>query len=324
MPSLTDRRPPLPALVVGLAAVVAVMLLAFLTPAINSGASDLPLAVSAPPPALEQISGALEQINPGAFEITAVDGPESVTAAVEDRDAIGGLALGPDGVTVVTAGGAGAPYAAALRGIGGALEAQGQQVTYTDVAPLTAKDPFGVGLASLALPLIFGGLASGALFSQFVRSSAAKLAGVLGVSVLAGYTAALIVQTWFGAVEANYWLLGAVIALGIAAISATVLGLEAILGRAGIALAAVLLLFISNPLSGLTAGPDWLPAPWGAIGQFLPLGSASTALRSTAYFDGRGMTTALIVLAAWTVIGLALVFLTSGRRAQREPAPSPA
>ena len=48
------------------------------------------------------------------------------------------------------------------------------------------------------------------------------------------------------------------------------------------------MLFISNPISGLATGPQWLPHPWGTIGQFLPVGAAGTALRSVAYFDGRG------------------------------------
>lgn len=211
----------------------------------------------------------------------------------------------------------------ALRGLGGALEARGQSVNYTDVAPMTAEDPFGVGLASLALPLIFGGLASGALFSQVVRGRARRLLGVLAVSLVAGLTAAAIVQPWFGAVDANYWVLAGVIAFGIAAISATVLGLESILGLPGIALAGVLLLFISNPLSGLTAGPEWLPHPWGTIGQFLPLGAAATAIRSTAYFAGSGMTMALVVLACWTVAGLALMLLAGDRAAEETP-PAPA
>lgn len=300
------RRPPLAAIIIGLTVIMAAMLLAFITPAIHSGAKNLPLAVNAPPPALAQLSGMLDTVNPGAFDLIEVESAEAVTDKVSNREAIGGLVMGPDGVSIITASGAGGPYTVALNGLGAGMAAQGQEVTYTDVAPLPAKDPMGVGLTALMLPLIFGGMASGVLLARFVTSRGVRIAGVLATAVVAGYTAAAIVQLWFGATETNFWLLGAVIALGIAAISATVLGMEAVMGLAGVGLAAVVMLFISNPLSGMAAGPEFLPAPWGAIGQYLPMGAAASSLRSTAYFDGRGMVMPIIVLTVWTVAGLAL------------------
>ena len=81
--------------------------------------------------------------NPGAFETTVHPDADAVTAAIADRDAIGGISFTPDGVVVQTASAAGAPYAALLKTVGAGIQAQGQPVTYTDVAPLTADDPAG-------------------------------------------------------------------------------------------------------------------------------------------------------------------------------------
>ena len=105
-------------LVVGITAVIALMLLAFAAPAINSGANDLPLAVSGPGPAVTQVTGALSSNRPGAFDVTTYPTAADAARAIGDRDAIGGIAVAPTGITIQTAAGAGAPYAPLLRGIG--------------------------------------------------------------------------------------------------------------------------------------------------------------------------------------------------------------
>ena len=73
------------AAVVGVPIVIVLMLLAFLTPAINSGADDLPLAVAAPEAAKEQLSAALASAAPGAFDVIVVSDAQAVTEAVTER-----------------------------------------------------------------------------------------------------------------------------------------------------------------------------------------------------------------------------------------------
>lgn len=76
--------------VLGLAAIVTLMLLSFLGPVVNSGAKDLPLAVSGSDHAVSQLTQSMEHNKPGAFKIKHVDDAEQ---AVHDREAIGGIAL---------------------------------------------------------------------------------------------------------------------------------------------------------------------------------------------------------------------------------------
>lgn len=307
------RRKLGPTAITGLVStVIALMLLAFLTPNINSGLKDIPLAVSAPEPVKAAITQKIEKS--GAFTVVDASSPKDAEDKVKNRETVGAVAAGPEGVTITIASGAGAPYAAALNGMASQLTAEGQEVTVKDVAPMTTEDPQGVGLSSALLPLIFGGMASAALLATQLKSAGKRTLGAVGVAVLGGLVAAAILQPWFHAVEGNFLLLWTGLTLGILAISSTVLGLFSVMGFAGLGLGAVLMLFVSNPLSGLAAGPQWLPAGWGTFGQLMPIGAASTFLRSAAYFDGNGSGMALWVLIAWIVAGLTLTALGARRR----------
>ncbi len=83
--------------------------------------------------------------------------------------------------------------------------------------------------------------------------------------------------------------------------------LIALIGVGGLGLGVVLMIFIGNPFSGATSAPELLPAPVGAIGQWLPPGAGASLLRSTAYFGGHGAAGHLIVLLAWIAAGLAAI-----------------
>ena len=293
-------------LILGLSTILLLMLLSFVTPLLNSGAKDLPLAVGGPDMVTTKITQGLEAKSPDAFAITSYSTAEEAIEAVRNREAIGAITAGPDGITIVTASAAGTPYSTILKQIGEGLSQTGQPIHYTDVAPLTAKDPSGSAISMLALPMIFGGMSSAVAFSTvFKKSRHKQIIGAIGVAILGGLIASATLYFGFGAFEANFWPT-TVIMLGIAAISLTVLGLNSLLGFAGIGLGAVLMLFVANPLSGLATGAAWLPSPWGTLGQYLPLGAAGTAIRSSAFFDGAAMGQPVTVLVCWIVVGLGL------------------
>ncbi len=111
--------------------------------------------------------------------------------------------------------------------------------------------------------------------------------------------------------------------LGVLATSLVLLGLFAVAGRIAAGIGAAFLVLFAAPLSGLSSSPEWLPDPWGTIGQFLPAGANATLLRSTAYFDGSGGFQSVLVLGGWALLGLVLIgvgLLLQRRRAQA-PAP---
>ncbi|XVX20820.1 ABC transporter permease [Actinomycetota bacterium] len=317
------RRPgwgALVGLVLALTTVVTLMLLAFAGPSVNSGARDLPLAVSGPAPAVAKVTQALDAARPGAFEATTYASATEAADAIRHREAIGGISVGADGVTIQTASAAGAPYGQLLRTVGAGLQAQGQKVTYTDLAPYTAEDPAGAGLMALALPLAFGGMIPAVLLTRlFADSTTMRVIGAIAFSALAGLVATAILQYGFHSLDGSYLLTAAGASLGIAAISLTILGLESVLGYAGFALGALLIMFVSNPLSGMAAGPHWLPQPWGEMGQWLPLGAAGAVIRSAAFFDGNGAGRELLILGAWAAFGL-LLSLAGHHRGKSAPA----
>jgi hypothetical protein len=117
---------------------------------------------------------------------------------------------------------------------------------------------------------------------------------------------------------ANAGLLG----LTVLAVGSPVAGLTALLGRAGAALGAVLMILVGNPLSGISSAPELLPEPAGAIGQLLPPGAGGSLLRSTAFFDGAGATGPLTVLVVWVVLGLAAAW-AAVRRTPGSPVVAP-
>ncbi|WP_291478076.1 ABC transporter permease [Corynebacterium sp.] len=291
-------------IILGLTAAVTLMLLSFLAPSMNSGPDGIPVAVSAPDPVVAKLSA--------TADVTTYDDPSDARQAVLDRDAVGAVTVGPDGATVYTASGAGQPYTQVLTGI-----ADGMDATVEDVAPTTQDDPNAGGLNALALPLAFGGMVSAAVLSMTMKDRRLlRVLGSAGFSVAAGLAVGAVLQFGFGTFDGNYWETAAVLALGVAGTSLFVLGLEALLGVPGLAVGAVLTLFVSNPLSGIATGWQWLPSPWGAVGQYMPIGAAGNATRSVAFFDGAGMAHSVWVLVAWVAVGVALVGASAlrGRR----------
>lgn len=308
------RHRTLAGIVLGLATVIGLMVLAFATPTLNSGAEDLPLAVSGPEPAVAQFMSTLEARSPDTFDVTTFPSAQEAADSIREREAIGGIVVSESGVTIQTASGAGAPYVALLNGLGTQLATSGLHVTYSELAPTTADDPTGIGVSTLGLPLIFGGMATAAALLLVYRGSVtSRLVAAFTLAVLGGLLAAAILQFLFGSLDGSYWLTAAAVTAGMTAISFTVLGLGLLVGYPGLAAGAALMLVVANPLSGLASGPAWLPQPWGEIGQHLSVGAAGSAIRSAAYFDGGGSVDAWLGLATWALCGLALAWLGAAR-----------
>lgn len=295
----------------GVATLIAVVITAFAWPGVNTGPRELPVAVVAPPPVAEQVSGLIaERAGEGAVEIVAVGDRAAAERAILDREVYGALVLGPQGGEVLTASAA-SPAVAQLLGqlAAGVPEQAGGPATVTDLVPLPPEDPRGVGLASAVLPLVIAGIAGAAVAGLRVRGTGQQVTTVLTLAVSAGVVLTLVLQTWLGAIGGGFWVVAGVLALGIAAIGTTLLGMFRLLGHAGLGLGAATMILLGNPLSGATSAPEMLPAGWGQLGQLLPPGATGTALRSVAWFEGAGSGAAFTVLAVWLVVGLGLVLV---------------
>jgi hypothetical protein len=311
------RRRPSPAalalvIAVGVVGLQALLVPLFSAPAADLEPRDLPVIVAGPAPAADGLAGQLESARPGAFEITRHADAAAADQALRDRDAYAAFVVGPDGLTLHTAPAA-SPTVATLLTQASAQLNDGQPVRTVEVVALDPDDPRGTGFASGFLPLAITSLLAGIAIFLAVRGRGPRLAGLLGYAVLAGLGSAVVLQFWLGVIPGTYLVNAAAIGLFALAVAASVSGLAAVVGEAGVALGALVVFLIGNALSGINAAPQLLPQPWGEVGQWLPIGAGGTLLRSTAFFDGAGGTPAVWILAAYAIVGLVLVALGRAR-----------
>jgi hypothetical protein len=338
--------------------VVAIIVMAFVWPAATSQAQNLPVGISGPSDAVTAVEDVLAEQDPAPFVLEAVDDRDDAVSRVESRELYGAILLG-DEPEVLIATAAGPVAAQALRGVAMQLQSQideraktalseqlssimqalqsGQRpslpegvtpgaapqipkVTVTDVVPLTEGDPTGAGLAASVFPLVLAGMLGGILLTLRVQGVVRRLVGLLVFGVAAGALITLVMQTWFGLLPGDWLLNAAVIALGVSATSALIIGLAAVMGPAGIGVGVIITMFIANPIAGAAAPPQFLPEPWGAIGQFFVPGASATLLRSVTYFPDAATAVPWITLSAWLLGGVVLALVGHHRtRAELTP-----
>ncbi|MRG61081.1 hypothetical protein GE115_14585 [Agromyces sp. CFH 90414] len=294
---------------------------------------DLPVAIAGPAEAVAGAEQAVDEAQPGAVAFTEVDDRAAAVDAIEAREVYGAIVLGPE-PEVLTSSAASLPVSQLLGGVAAQLEegvnaqaaaaasAAGSpvapphiDVVVTDVVPLADTDPRGAGLSAALFPLVLGGMLGGIAISIAVIGAMRRLAAVAIYSAVGGLALAAILGPWFGGLQGDFWLNAGAIALALAAIAAPITGFVALIGRAGIALGPVVMLLFANPISGAAMPMEFLPEPWGAVGQWFPPGAAATLVRELSYFPAADTTFPWLVLAAWAVGGALLSVLGHFRTA---------
>jgi hypothetical protein len=304
--SSSGHRPPAAAILV-VPLVVALVLTLFAWPAAKLEPRDLPVGVAGPAAAtapIEERLGARE----GAFDLHRYADEAAAREAIEDREVYGAFVATPAGPTVLTAS---AGSAAVAQQLTHAADEAGAPVE--DVVPAGPQAP---ALASAVLPLVIAGLLVGVVAALASTRGIGRAGLVVAGSVLTGVAATALVQGWLDVVGGDWVANAGVLSLTVLAIAATLAGLHALMGRAGLAIGALAMIFVGNPFSGMGSAPELLPEPAGAIGQLLPPGAGGNLLRSTGFFDGAGGAGHLTVLAVWTAAGLAFLLAAElrGRR----------
>jgi hypothetical protein len=299
-------------MVLGVTALLALIVTAFAWPASEIAPRDLPVAVVGPADAIAQLEEGVSAVGEEAFDIVPLDSRSDAVTAIEQRDVYAAFVLSPDGTELLTASAASPAVSQLMEQVADHMAAAqpGQaSIVTTDVVPLPQDDPRGLVFSSGSLPIVLGGLLVGVLVALLVGGGLTSILTVLAAAAGAGLATVGVLHGWLGALDGSYWVNAGVVALGIAAIALTVVGLRRLIGVPGIPVAALTILLLGNPLSGVTSAPELLPGGWATLGQLLPPGATGTALRSTAFFDGAGAGTALLVLACWVLAGAALALL---------------
>jgi hypothetical protein len=324
-------------IIVVLIVVLAILAIAFALPAARSKPHDVPIGAAGPQAASGQVAQILEQHAPGAFAITYYPGEAALRDAIRNRDVYGGISFGQDGRSLLIATGGSPMVAQMLTQVGTGIAQQAGTALHTeDLAPPPTADPRGAGLAASALPITLAGLlpaialvllspASGwahRLRGEYPhkREVWTRFAVAVVFAALAGPTIAALLRYVFGSIDQNIWGVAAGLTLGLLAAGLPMLGLGSLFGRVGLTVGGLLALLLGNPLSGLNSAPEMLPSGWGTVGQCLPQGATATLLRSTAFFDGAGATTAIAVLTCWAVAGAVMIVIAAVLQRRSVPA----
>ncbi|MEV8553406.1 ABC transporter permease [Streptomyces glaucescens] len=307
----------------------ALALWAFAWPAARTAPRDLPLGVAGPAAAAAQAEQRLNR-HEGAFEIHRYPDEAAARDAIADREVYGAVVVTGHGPRLLTASAASPAVAQLLRQAVAGPAAGDAHVPVADVVAAPADDPRGAAFAAGALPLTLAGLAAGAAVTLLGLRGLPAVAALGGASAAVGVAAAAITHSWLGVLTGHWWAEAGVFGLVSLAVASAVAGLAALLGTAGMGLTAAVMMLLGNPFSGASSAPEMLPAPAGALGQWLPPGAGVSLLRSVAYFDGAAATGPALTLTWWAVLGLGAGLLgaalrpgpqaPAGRAAEREPA----
>ena len=298
--------------------IVGLVVLAFVWPIATASAKDLPIAITGPTAQVAAVEKAVDENASGAIDFQVVPDRDAVVAKIRNRSVYGAIVLGAS-PEVLTAS-AGSPVVTQLlTGVAAQLQVQLVQqvaaaggdpstvsVTVTDVVPLASTDKNGTGLIAASFPLVLGGLLGGILVSLLVVGVVRRLVALFVYAIAAGFVIALILQTLFGILQGDFLVNVAALSLAMLATASVVVGFNALIGPAGIAVGSVLTMLIGNPISGASLPLQFLVAPWGSIGQFFVPGAASALVRELSYFPDADNAWRWWVLAAWAAGGLVL------------------
>lgn len=324
-------------LAVMLTLAVSLVMAAFLWPTVASEPKDIPIVAAGQ--GSEQITDRLAEHSDGRFDVSTAQDRGDAVDLLERREAYGAIVVSPDPQTgvpapeVLVASAASPAVAQSLRQVAPTLKQQLQadlekkaaaagapaptvEVPVTDVTPLSDDDPTGAGLAAAGFPLVLGGMLGGVGIAKAVRGTGRRIAALTAYVTLAGVAIGLIMQSWFGILQGELWQTMLAAGLAVAAVSLPIAGLTALLGTLGLGLGAATFMLFANPISSSSMPTQFLPAPWGAVGQAFPPGASAHLLRSLSYFPEAATGTQWWTLALWAVSGLALLLL-GGLRGRR-------
>lgn len=158
-------------------------------------------------------------------------------------------------------------------------------------------------LLAAVLGLVGGMTPSGA------TSALSRMATVAGYAIVSGVVGAAIVDNGFGYATGHFWPLAGLGTLLVFSVGVVTVGLEAIFGLVGTALAILAFVVAGNPSAGGPWPLDLSPRPWRQVGPYLPNGAGVTGTRQILFFDSHAIEAPILVLVCYAVAGILLTLL---------------
>ena len=252
------------------------------------------------------------------FELVPFANVAAARTAIDHRTIEGAYISRPGGATLLVVPAAGPIMAGTLANAFGAGAAVAKQkLTVVQVHPLPPDDAGGAtsflvvmalvvgGYLAATISLVFGGAAT--RHRRLIALGIVALVGSLVTDLIAGPVIGALPSSKFVVLWALFLLLMTAVAYATA-------GLQTLFGPAGTLIVVVVFIIFGAPASGGTVPSAFLPEFWRAIGPYLPAGAGTTAVRNTVYFGGNEIGLAILILAAYLVVG-ALIVIARGRKA---------
>ncbi|GAB1824447.1 hypothetical protein [Herbidospora sp. RD11066] len=255
---------------------------------------DVPVAVVGPPQAVGPMAEKLQ----GKFELTAYADEAAAREALANRE-VDAVVL-PQAQKLVVASAASRSASTIITSVFTAAA----PLTVEDAHPLPPGDQGGIAGMFFVIGLVIPGIAIGVAAAR--EKPLVGLGGVALAGVTVGLANAWLGDVVFGALPGAFLALAGVSAAIVITLGLVVSGLVRIIGTAGAGLAGLLFVLVGVPASGGPLGARFIPEWYAAIGNVLPVGQGSAAIRNVVFFDGAALGLPLLVLAGWAAVGLTL------------------
>lgn len=282
----------------------------------------VPVGIIGTSSAVRDVAGSLEHRAPGAYDIHAYSSLAAARTGVLDRTVYGAFRPGSSPLLLVAS--AASPSVATLlqETFTAAVRTQSEMLVVHDLVPLPSSDPRGATAFSMIISLIIAGILGSTVIYVLGqhRPPPERLAVMTALAVAAGLAAALVTNVIVSAFPGHFVAVWGVAALFVLALGLPIAAFQVLVGVGGTAIGAVMFLVIGNPASGGSSAPELLPGFWRDLSQLLPPGAAITAVRSVVYFHGHAALKPLLVLAAYALLGAAVVLTVHTYRARTNPA----
>jgi hypothetical protein len=278
----------------------------------------LALAVEAPADVSAKVVSQLNAITGSPLEALAVPTVAAGKTRLLHRDVYGVLVVDPTASTdgLIEASASGVSAATAMTEVMQRVEAHLRRtVRVEDIRPPLPGDRNSLSSFYLVIGWIVGGYLVAAILGISAGSRPAnanratvRLAAIAVYAVLTGLAGALIAGPWLHALPSQVtglWWLGALLVFCCGAFA---MALQVVAGTIGIGVSILVFVVLGNPSAGGAYSWPLLPTFWRVIGPWLPSGAGTSAARGIAYFDSVGIGTDVLVIGAYGVVGVLLIY----------------
>ncbi|MET9887355.1 DUF3533 domain-containing protein [Streptomyces sp. NPDC006430] len=285
------------------------------------------VAVVAPAQASATIINQLNGLDGEPLSARAASSEKQARTLILNRTVDAAVVVNPTSSTdtLLVASASGPAVSSTAEQIARSIEAERhRQVTVTDIRPPDASDGRGMSSFYLVLGWIVGGYLAAAILGIAAGARPAnmhrtviRLATLAVYAILSGLGGAVIVDPVLGALSGHFAQLWALGSLVVFAAAATTVAFQVLWGIVGIGVTIIVFVILGNPSAGGAYPGALLPPFWSRIGQWLPPGAGTTAVRNTVYFSGHAITRPLCVLAGYAVLGTVLAVAASAVHIRR-------